>query len=631
MSLSTVAAAIAGGLATAAYLDAKFLIRHDLAAGSLGAGQKKAMAFTVERYQQNRMLMYHVFEDQATGRNADQLFLMFEGRSWTYKQFFTEIHKVANWLRNDLGVRAQEIVALDGGNSPEFLMLWFGLEAIRACPAFINCNLTAGPLTHSVKLSDARFLLADRSTTDLVQPCDDELRSAGVTTVYYDEAFLAALTDTTPVPKALHKGISPTELAGLIYTSGTTGLPKGVIMLRGRELNTARSVAEYLKLKPGNRMYTCLPLYHGAAHGLCVTPSIFAGSAVVLSRKFSHKTLWPEVRASRADILQYVGELCRYLINAPPSPLDKQHNVKMAWGNGMRPDVWETFRQRFGIETINELYAATDGMGATFNANKGDFGRNAVGVRGLYWNWANGANEKRVRIDIDTEEILRDDKGFAIECKTGEPGEVVHRMDPATVDTVFAGYYKNKGAGQKRFIRDLFRKGDLWFRSGDMMRQDADGCVYFVDRLGDTFRWRSENVSTNEVSDVLGRFDQIAEANVYGVQVPHADGRAGCAAIVPVSSVAAPEQLDLARLAEYLLSTLPRYAVPIFLRVVPQLEYTGTMKLQKGRLRTEGVDLDKIEKSAPADRMYWLPPNGTKYEVFGRKEWEELKAGKVRL
>ncbi|EXJ54674.1 hypothetical protein A1O7_10015 [Cladophialophora yegresii CBS 114405] len=627
MSLSTVAAAIAGGLATAAYLDAKFLIRHDLAAGSLAAGQKKALAFTMERVEQNRMLMYHVFEDQATGKNGDQLFLMFEGREWTYKQFFTQIHKVANWLRNDLGIKPQEIVALDGGNSPEFLMLWFGLEAIRACPAFINCNLTAGPLTHSVKLSDARYLLADRSTTDLVRPCEDDLRSAGVTTLYYDEAFISGLTDTTPVPKSLHKGISPAELGGLIYTSGTTGLPKGVIMLRGRELNTARSVAEYLKLKPGNRMYTCLPLYHGAAHGLCVTPSIFAGSAVVLSRKFSHKTLWPEVRASKADILQYVGELCRYLINAPPSPLDKQHNIKMAWGNGMRPDVWETFRQRFGIEIINELYAATDGMGATFNANRGEFGKNAVGMRGLYWHWANGANEKRVRIDIDTEEILRNDQGFAIECKTGEPGEVVHRMDPATVDTVFAGYYKNKGAGQKRFIRDLFAPGDLWFRSGDMMRQDSDGCVYFVDRLGDTFRWRSENVSTNEVSDVLGRFDQIAEANVYGVQVPHADGRAGCAAIVPASS----EQLDFARLADYLLSTLPRYAVPIFLRVVPQLEYTGTMKLQKGRLRSEGVDLDKIEKSAPADRMYWLPPNGTKYEVFGRKEWEELKAGKVRL
>ncbi|KAJ9614636.1 hypothetical protein H2200_002773 [Cladophialophora chaetospira] len=630
MALPAVAA-IAGGLATAAYLDAKFLVRHDLSSGSLAANQKAAMDFTVERYTSNRMLMYHVFEDHATGKNADNLFLMFENRSWTYKQFFNDIHRVANWLRNDLGVKEQEIVAIDGANSPEYLLLWFGLEAIHACPAFINCNLTAGPLTHSVKLCDARYLVAETGTRDLVEPCEADLTTAGVTIVFYDEASIASLSNTTPIPKSLHKGIDPSELGGLIYTSGTTGLPKGVIMLRARELNTARSVAQYLKLKPGNRMYTCLPLYHGAAHGLCVTPSIFAGSAVVLSRRFSHKTLWPEVRASKADILQYVGELCRYLINAPPSPLDKQHNIKMAWGNGMRPDVWENFRTRFGIDTINELYAATDGMGASFNANRGEFGKNAVGMRGIYWNWTNGANEKRVKMDIDSEEILRDPQGFAILAKTGEPGEVVHRMDPATADTVFAGYYKNKGAGHKRFIRDLFAKGDLWFRSGDMMRQDADGCVYFVDRLGDTFRWKSENVSTNEVSDVLGRFDQIAEANVYGVQVPHADGRAGCAAIVPVTSITAPEQLDFTKLAEYLLATLPRYAVPIFLRVVPQLEYTGTMKLQKGRLRTEGVDLDKIEASTPGDRMYWLPPGAKAYEVFGRTQWEELKGGKVRL
>ncbi|EXJ69525.1 uncharacterized protein A1O5_07561 [Cladophialophora psammophila CBS 110553] len=631
MGLPTVAAAIAGGLATAAYLDAKFLFRHDLNSGSLAASQKSAMAFTLERYQQNKMLIYHIFEEHAAGKNADNLFLIFENRSWTYKQFFNDLHRVANWLMKDLGIKPQEVVALDGGNSPEYLMLWFAVEAIHACPAFINCNLTSGPLTHCVKLCDSRYLIADRATKDLVQPCEEDLTASGIQIVYYDEPFFSSLADTTLIPKSLHQGILPTELGGLIYTSGTTGMPKGVIMLRGRELNTARNIALYLKLKPHNRMYTCLPLYHGAAHGLCLTPSIFAGSTVVLGRKFSHRTFWPEVRASKADILQYVGELCRYLINAPPSPLDKEHSVKMAWGNGMRPDVWENFRQRFGIETINELYAATDGLGASFNANKGEFGKNAIAMRGLYWKLMNGPNEKRVKIDIDTEEILRDKNGFAIVCKDGEPGEVVHKMDPATADTAFAGYYKNKSASDKRKIRDLFQKGDLWFRSGDMMRQDPDGCVYFVDRLGDTFRWRSENVSTNEVSDVLGKFDQIAEANVYGVQVPHADGRAGCAAIVPVSSITSPDQLDLAGLASHLLSTLPRYAVPIFLRVVPQLEYTGTMKLQKGRLRAEGVDLDKIGASRPDDRMFWLPPGGAKYEPFTRKEWEDLKAGKVRL
>ncbi|EXJ76999.1 hypothetical protein A1O3_10156 [Capronia epimyces CBS 606.96] len=630
MSLTKVAATIAGGLATAAYLDAKYLIGHDLKSGSLSGSTKRAVEFITQRASQDKLLIYHLFEEHAQGKNADNLFLIFEDRAWTYKQFFEDLQRVGNWLLKDLGVQPKEIVALDGGNSPEYLLLWFGLEAINACPAFINCNLTAGPLTHSIKLSDARYLLADRAVQSLVQPYEPDLSAANVQTIYYDEAFIASLSDRTPLPRSRQQGIRPDELSGLIYTSGTTGMPKGVVMLRGRELNTARGVGEYLQLKPHNRMYTALPLYHGAGHGLCMTPSIFGGSTVVLSRKFSHKTFWPEVRKSKADIIQYVGELCRYLINAPPSPLDKQHNVKRAWGNGMRPDVWEVFRERFGIETINELYAATDGLGASFNANRGDFGRNAIGVRGLLWHWSNGGNEKRVRIDPDTEEILRDKNGFAIECRTGEAGEVLHKLDPATADTVFAGYYKNKGAGQKRKISDVFEWGDLWFRSGDMMRQDADGRVYFVDRLGDTFRWRSENVSTNEVSDVLGRFEQIAEVNVYGVQVPHADGRAGCAAIVPAQGVSADE-LDLARLAQHAISILPRYAVPIFLRIVPQLEYTGTMKMQKGRLRGESVDLDKIRQSSPDDRLFWLPPGANTYLPYGPKEWADLKAGRVKL
>jgi len=532
----------------------------------------------------------------------------------------------------DLGIQKREMVALDGGNSPEYLLLWFGLEAIGASPSFINCNLTAGPLIHCVQLCDAKVLIADRAQQNLVQPCEEGLKGNGTRIVYYDANFISSLADPTPIPEERRHGLRPDELSSLIYTSGTTGMPKGTIMLRGRELYVAKSVGQYLKLKPGNRMYTALPLYHGAAHGLCFTPSIFRGSTVVLSRKFSHKTFWPEIRQSQADILQYVGELCRYLVNAPPSPLDKQHNVKMAWGNGMRPDIWEVFRQRFGIEIINELYAATDGLGGSFNANRGDFGRNAIGMRGLRWHWVNGNNEKRIRIDVVTEEIVRDKNGFAIECKAGEPGETIHRLDPANPDAAFAGYFKNRGAGEKRKIKDVLKKGDLWFRSGDMMRQEADGCVYFVDRLGDTFRWKSENVSTNEVSDVLGKFDQIAETNVYGVLVPNADGRAGCAAIVPVAGVT-EETFDFAKLATHAITVLPRYAVPIFVRIVSELEYTGTMKLQKGRLRAEGINLDKIEEGGLGrpDKMYWLPPGGSKYVPFGRKEWEDLKAGRARL
>lgn len=208
-------------------------------------------------------------------------------------------------------------------------------------------------------------------------------------------------------------------------------------------------------------MYTCMPLYHGAAHGLCVVPSINAGATVVLGRKFSHKNFWREVRESNANILQYVGELCRYLLNAPPSPLDKQHNVQMAWGNGMRPDVWGKFQERFGIACINELYAATDGLGSSFNENRGEFTKNAVGKRGAIWRWFKADKEVAVKIDVDTEEIVRDKNGFAVKCNIGEPGEIIHQLDPTAPDAAFHGYWKNKGAGDKRKIKDVFKKGDL--------------------------------------------------------------------------------------------------------------------------------------------------------------------------
>jgi len=203
-----------------------------------------------------------------------------------------------------------------------------------------------------------------------------------------------------------------------------------------------------------------MPLYHGAAHGLCTTPSIYAGSTIVLGRKFSHKTFWPEVAKSRANIIQYVGELCRYLLNGPPNEYERKHSVEVAWGNGMRPDVWEPFRERFGIPIINELYAATDGLGATFNRNAGPFTANAIGLRGLIWNWRYGNEEVRVRMDVDTEDIMRDDNGFAIRCGVNEPGQVLHRVDKEFLASL-PGYYKNDKATEDRRIADVFEKGDL--------------------------------------------------------------------------------------------------------------------------------------------------------------------------
>ncbi|KAI3321461.1 fatty-acyl-CoA synthase [Xylariaceae sp. AK1471] len=630
MSLAGITGAAVGALAASMYLDARFLIRNDLRQGNKKISMMLAMRYFAQKTRENKLLIYNIFEDRADTPEGNNLFLIFEDQQWTYKEFYHAIQPVANWLLKDLGIKKGEIVALDGGNTPEYILLQLALEAIGATSALLNCNLTGNALAHSVKLSTARYLLADENTRTLVSPVESELKDAGTETVYYCPSFVEALKDTEPLPKERRTGLNVMETRNLLYTSGTTGLPKGVIFSRARSLMFGRGIGNYLGLKPGERLYTCLPMYHASAMALCLLPCVYTGATVILGRKFSHSTFWPEVHRSKATIIQYVGELCRYLVNAPPGPLDRGHNVRMAWGNGMRPDVWERFRERFGIECINELYGASDGMATTLNANRGDFSRNAIAVHGPLWHLLN-PYERRILIDPDTQEVLRGKNGWAIEAKADEVGEVIVQMDKANPDQGTPQYFNNKSATVKRRISDVFRKGDLWFRSGDLLKLDSQGRLYFIDRLGDTYRWHSENVSTNEVSDVIGKFPQVAETNVYGVLVPNADGRAGCAAIVPMDEVLNGNGIDFSALATHCLASLPRYAVPIFLRITKSLDYTGTHKMQKQKLRSEGIDLAAIQKSSSNDQMYWLPPGANAYVPFTEKNLQELKAGKVRL
>lgn len=460
-----------------------------------------------------------------------------------------------------------------------------------------------------------------------MQPSEELFKSSNLTTIYYDPSLIASFTDTTTLPEERRKNIDPYALRTLIYTSGTTGLPKATRLATLRDVVTSHFVPIWLDLKSTDKMYTCLPLYHGAAHSLCVNTCFAAGATVVLSRRFSHRKFWAEVRSSGATVIQYVGELCRYLVNAPPNPDDKKHQVRLAWGNGLRPDVWEVFRQRFDIPIIAELYAATDGLGFSYNLNRGAFSRNAIATRGLIWHLLMGAYETRVMVDPDTQEIIRDKNGFAIKAPTGEPGEEIYWLPPDLVSARFQGYHKNEAATQKRLVQDVFKKGDQWFRGGDLMREDAQGRLYFVDRLGDTFRWKSENVSTNEVADVVGLHPQIAEVNAYGVEIPHADGRCGAAAVV-LANGESLETLDLKGLAQHVLKALPRYAVPVFLRVTSEIDYTGNMKMQKGKLKKEGVDLDTLQGD---DALFWLPPWSNEYIPYEQHHWEALKSKKAQL
>lgn len=272
------------------------------------------------------------------------------------------------------------------------------------------------------------------------------------------------------------------------------------------------------------------------------------GITLCIGKRFSTSKFWEEVRDSKATYITYVGETARYLLAAPPSPLDKAHNVRCMYGNGLRPDVWIKFRERFGVPEVWEFFNSSEGVFAMLNHSRGDYLAGAVGHHGAIVRFLTRNTMVPVLIDQDTGAIARDPKtGFAIRQSYEEGGEMIVAIED---EAVFAGYFKNPAATKKKFERDLFKKGDLWYRSGDALRRTPDGRWYFLDRLGDTFRWKGENVSTAEVAEVLGRYPGVVEANVYGVALPSHDGRAGCAAVYIDPSHA--KNFDFAGLLKYI-------------------------------------------------------------------------------
>lgn len=386
-----------------------------------------------------------------------------------------------------------------------------------------------------------------------------------------------------------------------------------------------------------------MPLYHSTAMLLGFSHTLLAGGTFAMSRKFSTSLFWDEVRKHGASIIQYVGESCRYLLSAPTRTdpatgenLDRKHKVRVAFGNGLRPDVWDRFKDRFGIETIAEFYGATEGSFATWNLSRNDLGMGAIGRSGTLYNLILGRSVAVVEVDHDTELPYRDPKaGFCRRAARGEPGELLFRLPAKDVESRFQGYYGDRDATSKKIMRDVFAKGDAWFRTGDVVRWDAQNRVYFHDRIGDTFRWKSENVSTAEVAQVVGLHPAVLEANVYGVELPHHEGRAGCAAVVfrPGALVGGdvgrgmPSDETLKTLAQHARRGLPKYALPLFLRVVKEgtLQNTGTNKQQKTNLRSEGVEPGRTG----LDDVFWL--KGDTYVRFGPEDWTALQGGKVKL
>ncbi len=488
---------------------------------------------------------------------GDEPALIGEHEQFSYRDLTARANHYAHWAA-DQGIAPGAVVALLMPNRPEYIAIWLGLTQAGCVVALLNTNLAGDALGHCIAAAEARIVIVDQALAG---------RHVAVPGVRWLQHPVAMVAVQAPAPRE-----SPDERALLIYTSGTTGLPKAAHVSHARVLEWSGWFAGMMDAQAADRLYDCLPLYHSTGGVVAVGAMLVSGGSVVIREAFSASRFWADVADTGCTLFQYIGELCRYLLNTPASPDEARHQLRLCCGNGLSGEVWPAFQARFAIPRILEFYAATEGSLSLYNCEgkPGAIGR----VPGFL---AHRSPLALLRCDADTGEPVRDASGRCTVCEIGEPGEAVAQL---VAGRRFEGY-TDPAASAAKLLHDVLAPGDTWFRTGDLLRQDAAGFYAFVDRLGDTFRWKGENVATTEVAAIVLACPGVADAVVFGVAVPGAEGKAGMAAIVP------GEGFDLAVLHAHL-AALPGYARPLFVRLCQTLAMTGTFKLSKAELAREG-------------------------------------------
>jgi fatty-acyl-CoA synthase len=549
-------------------------------------------------------------------RLADRIALKFERESVSYGAYNADVNRLATLLGRS-GVGPGTVVAILCQNSPLFLTALGAVAKLGAVGALLNTHLDGDALTHVLHASTARLGIADAAAVPALA------RVAGTHAV----RFFVDVEPGAALPSAVHplddalparadEPIMPdvrgADVFLYIYTSGTTGYPKPAIVRHVRFTLGGIGLSALLGLQPGETVYAPLPLYHGESLFVGFAPAFRCGGAFASRRAFSASAFLDDVRRHEAVAFVYVGELCRYLLRQPPSPHDRDHRLRVAAGAGLRADVWRAFQERFAIPRILEMYGATEGNVALQNLD----GR--VGSVGKPY--APGQIEL-ARYDHARGDLARDVGGFCRPCGPDEAGELLGRIGHADGTMEYDGY-TDRAATERKILRDVFAPGDAWFRSGDLLRRDADGYYYFVDRLGDTFRWKGENVATQEVADVLNGTPAVSETSVYGVVVPGADGRAGMAAVVLEDGHAFDGAAFYAHAARH----LPRYALPAFVRLVGEMEVTGTLKQRKIALAEDGYDPTRV-----SDPLFVRDDVVATYRPLTPATLTEIRSGRHRL
>ena len=496
-------------------------------------------------------------------------FIRFEGHATSYGDANEQVNRYADVLRTR-GAQRGDVVAILGKNTPESLLIALAAVKLGAAAGMLNYNQRDDVLAHSLTLLGARVLVVADESEEALESLPDGF--AGPQQLLVSELDELAKTADATNP-AVTAEILAKEKAFYIFTSGTTGMPKASLMTHFRWLKSMSGLGLMgVRLRPSDTLYCCLPLYHNNALTVSLSSVLASGATLAIGRQFSASRFWDDIALNKATAFTYIGELCRYLLNQPEKPTDRDNSVQLMVGNGLRPEIWKEFTERFGIARVAEFYGASECNIAFVNALNVD---RTAGICPL--------PHAVVEFDEETGKALRGPNGRLRTVPTGSVGLLLSKI---TDRAPFDGY-TDEAATNSKLVRGGFKDGDTWFDTGDLVRKQGWSHVAFVDRLGDTFRWKGENVATTEVEGALSSHPAIEEAVVYGVEIPGTDGRAGMAAVTLHDG----HTFDGSDIAAHLYGKLPSYAVPLFVRIVDSLEHTSTFKSRKVELRNDGYDV----------------------------------------
>jgi fatty-acyl-CoA synthase len=573
----------------------------------------KAIELTSRIEAEPSRLFADVVEDWAV-RQPDRPALVSDAETLSYCALAERINRYARWALS-VGIKHGDTVGLLMPTRPDYVAAWLGISKIGGVVALINTKLVGPSLAHCINVARADHIILAGELAGVFATARPLLERAPKVWSDNDIDVALAKLGSDPLAYRERRDVTISDPALLIYTSGTTGLPKAASISHRRILNWGGWFAGLTGASPDDRLYNCLPVYHSVGGVVAPCSMLFAGASVALAEKFSATNFWQDVVRFDCTLFQYIGELCRYLLKAPPSEFERQHRLRLACGNGLRGDIWEQFQARFAIQQILEFYAATEGNFSLYNVEgkAGAIGR----IPPLL---AHRFPAAIVEVDPDSGTPLRGDDGLCVVCARNEPGEAIGRIGTADEGGGRFEGYTDVRETEKKILRNVFAKGDAWFRTGDLMRLDEQGFFHFVDRLGDTFRWKGENVATSEVNDAIRECRGVLDSTTYGVEIVGHDGRAGMAAIVIGGD------FDLTALTDHLALRLPVYAHPLFLRISAGLDATETFKQKKHQLAHEGFD-----PAGVGDPLYFRDPASGAYRPLSAEEYGGIVGGAIRV